>query len=133
MKNAPFNITLVLLAAYFAAMICGGVFALILKAMGFTGFWGIFLAAFLTVPIGSVVRQSVARSAAEQAGAKGETPFAFSLVARLAIGAIVAAGIAYMFSLSTFYSFGFLVGAVAALMTALVISLIFYLKTAFSS
>ena len=58
MKNAPFNITTVLFAVLAVSIIAGGICAVILKAMGITGFWGIFLAAFLPVPLASLVRQA---------------------------------------------------------------------------
>ncbi len=130
MKDAPFNITTVLLAVLGVGLIAGGIFAVILSAMGLDGFWGIFLAAFLTVPLGSLVRQGVASSAASLAGADGRSPMAFALPIRLIVGAIIAAVIAYLFSLSTFYSFGFLMGAVAGLLTQTALILVFYFAVA---
>ena len=126
MKDAPFNITTVLLAVLGVGLLAGGIFALILNAMGIAGFLGIFLAAFLTVPLGSVIRQGVASSAASLEGATGKSPMAFSLPARLVVGAIIAGIIAYMFNLSTFYSFGFLMGAVAGLLTQTILIVVFY-------
>lgn len=130
MKDAPFNITTVLMAVLGVGLIVGGILGAVLNAMGMTGFWGIFFAGFLTVPIGSVVRQGVAAGAANQAGATGRSPMAFSLPVRLAVGAGVAAVIAYLFSLSSFYSFGFMMGAVAGLMTQTLLILVFYIAVA---
>jgi hypothetical protein len=109
------------------SIIAGGIWAVILKTMGITGFWGIFLAAFLPVPLASLVRQGTASAAASQAGVQGKTPFAFTLPVRLLIAAVISAAIAYLFSLNTFYSFGFLMGAVAALLTSVMLILIFYI------
>lgn len=133
MRNAPFSITLVLLATLFVSMIAGGVWALILGFFGIAGFWGTFWAAFLTVPLGSLVRQAVAGMMAHEAGVRSKSPMAFSLPIRLAIGAVASAGIAYVFNLSDFFSFGFFMGAIAALMTSACLILIFYFKTAFSA
>ena len=127
MKDAPFNITTVLLAVLGVSIIVGGIWAAIFSAMGITGFWGIFLSAFLPIPLASLVRQGTASAAASLEGAKGKSPFAFSLPVRLLIGSVVAGGIAYLFSLSEFYSFGFLMGAVAALLTSLILILVFYI------
>ena len=127
MKDAPFNITTVLFAVWGISTVAGGIWAALLGAIGFDGFWGIFLSAFLPIPLASLVRQGTARAAADHAGVKGKSPFAFSLPIRMAIGAVVAAGIAYLFSLSEFYSFGIMLGAVAALLTSLVLILVFYL------
>ena len=131
MKDAPFNLTTVLLGTLLAVTVAGGILGLLFSAAGLTGFWGIFLSAFLTVPLGSVVRQAVARGAAEHAGVKGRSPMAFSLPVRLLIGAVAAAGIAYLFSLSEFYSLGFVMGAAAALATGLILTVIFFVKVAF--
>ncbi|MEL6465287.1 MAG: hypothetical protein AAFQ58_09990 [Pseudomonadota bacterium] len=130
MKDAPFNITTVLLAVLGAGLVAGGIWGAILNAMGMTGFWGICLAGFLTVPLGSLIRQGTASSAASLSGASGSSPMAFSLPVRLAIGAVVAAGIAYLFSLSEFYRFGFLMGAVAGLLVQTCLILIFYIAVA---
>lgn len=127
MREAPFNITIVLLAVLGISLVAGGIWAAIFSAMGLAGFWGIFLSAFLPIPLASLVRQGIASAAASVEGVSGKPPFAFSLTVRLAIGAVVAAGIAYLFSLSTFYSFGFLMGAVAALLTAVILIVIFYI------
>ncbi len=130
MKDAPFNITTVLLAVIAVGLIAGGILGAILSGMGMSGFWGIFLAGFLTVPLGSVIRQGVASNAAELEGALGRSPMAFSLPVRLVVGAMIAALIAYLFSLSTFYSFGFLMGAIAGLSTQTVLILVFYIAVA---
>ena len=130
MKNAPFNITTVLLAVLGVSIIAGGICAVILKAMGITGFLGIFLAAFLPVPLGSLVRQGTAKAAASVEGINAKPPFAFSLPVRLLIAAIIAAGIAYIFNLSTFYTFRFLMGSVAALLTSIILILIFFITVA---
>ena len=130
MKNAPFNIATVLFSVLGVSIIAGGIFAFILKAMGITGFLGIFLAAFLPVPLASLVRQGTARASASVEGVNAKPPFAFLLPVRLLIAAIIAAGIAYLFSLSTFYRFGFLMGSVAALLTSVVLILIFYIAVA---
>lgn len=127
MKDAPFNLTTVLLAVLGISIIAGGIWAVILKAMGLTDFWGIFLAAFLPVPLASLVRQGTASAAASLAGYRGKSPFAFSLPVRLLIAAIISAGVAYIFSLSTFYTFGFLIGAAAALLVSVMLILIFYI------
>ena len=126
MKNAPFNITTVLFAVLAVSIIAGGICAVILKAMGITGFWGIFLAAFLPVPLASLVRQRTANAAARLEGVEGKSPFAFSLPVRRLIAAAIAAGIAYLFSMSTVYGFGFLMGAVAALLTSVMLIPIFF-------
>ena len=128
MKDAPFNITTVLLAVLGVGLIAGGIWGAILSAMGMSGFWGIFLAGFLPIPLSSLIRQGVASSAASMEGTTGSSPMAFSLSVRLGIGALVAAGIAYLFSLSEFYSFGFLMGAVASLLVQTVLILIFYIS-----
>ena len=128
MKDAPFNITTVLFAVLGISIVAGGIWAAILGAIGLDGFWGIFLCAFLPIPLASLVRQGTARAAADHAGVKGKSPFAFSLPIRLAIGAVVAAGIAFLLSLSEFYSFGIILGAVAALLTSLALILIFFIK-----
>ena len=86
------------------------------------------MAAFLTVPLGGTIRSTVGRFFADESGHKGAQPFAFNLPIRLGIGAVVAALIAWLFSMSDFYSFGALVGGVAALLTGLIISLIFFLN-----
>ena len=51
---------------------------------------------------------------------------------RLALSAVAAAGVAYVFSLSDVYSFGFLMGAVAALPTWVILIAIFLMKVALS-
>ena len=127
MKDAPFNITTVLLAVLGAGLVAGGIWGALLNAFGVSGFWGIFLAGFLTVPLGSLIRQGAASSAASLEGASGRSPMAFSLPVRLCVGAIIAAVIAYLFSLSTFYSFGALMGAVAGLLTQAILILVFYI------
>ncbi len=127
MKDAPFNITTVLLAVLGVGLVAGGIWGAILSAMGLTGFWGIFLAGWLPVPLASLIRQGVASSAASMEGAGGSSPMAFSLPVRLGVGAVIAAGIAYLFSLSEFYSFGFLMGAVASLLVQTLLILIFYI------
>lgn len=126
MKEAPFNISVVLFAVLAITAIAGGIWALILSAFGVVGFWGITLSAFLPIPLASLVRQGVASSAAKHAGVSGGSPMAFSLPVRLIIGASVSAGIGYVFNLSTFYSFGFLMGAAAALVTSVILSVIFF-------
>lgn len=133
MKDAPFNISLVLMAVLLIVTIAGGIFAVILGALGVTGFFGIFLSAFLTVPLGSIIRQSIAQGAAHNAGVSGNSPMAFSFPVRLLIGAVIAAVISYLFSLSTFYSFGFLMGAVAALLTSVILTLVFFVKVNMSN
>lgn len=130
MKDAPFNITTVLMAVLGAGLLAGGIFAAILNALGIAGFVGIFLAGFLTVPLSSLVRQNVAAAAANVEGVPGQSPMAFPLPLRLAIGAAIAALIAYLFNQSTFYSFGFLMGAAAGLLTQLVLAVIFYIAVA---
>ena len=130
MKDAPFNITTVLLAVLGVGLVAGGIWGAILSAMGMTGFWGIFLAGWLPVPLASLIRQGTASSAASMSGAGGSSPMAFSLPVRLAIAAVVAAGIAYVFSLSDFYSFGFLIGAIASLLVQTCLILIFYIAVA---
>ncbi|ABD56658.1 hypothetical protein [Jannaschia sp. CCS1] len=133
MKDAPFQITTTLMLALGVSLIAGGILGALLSSMGMIGFWGIFLTAFLPVPIGSVVRQAASKSAAEQAGVKaGDPPMAFSLPIRLAIGAVVAAGVAAMFNSTDFYTLGLLLGAVAALMTSAVLILVFFLKVSMS-
>lgn len=127
MKDAPFNITTVLLAVLGVGLVAGGIWGAILSALGMTGFWGIFLAGWLPVPLASLIRQGVASSAASMEGAGGKSPMAFSLPVRLGIAAVIAAGIAYLFSLSDFYSFGFLMGAVASLLVQVCLILIFYI------
>lgn len=127
MKDAPFNITTVLLAVLGVGLLAGGIWGAILSALGMTGFWGIFLAGWLPVPLASLIRQGVASSAASMEGAGGKSPMAFSLPVRLGIAAVIAAGIAYLFSLSDFYSFGFLMGAVASLLVQTCLILIFYI------
>ncbi|WP_136439452.1 hypothetical protein [Pacificoceanicola onchidii] len=126
MKDAPFNITTVLLAVLGVGLVAGGLWGAILSAMGLTDFWGIFLAGWLPVPLASLIRQGVAGSAASFEGADGKSPMAFSLPVRLAIAAVIAAGIAYAFSLSEFYSLGFLMGAVASLIVQTCLIVIFY-------
>ena len=133
MKEAPFNLTTVLLATLFAVTVAGGILGAVFAGLGLTGFWGIFLSAFLTVPLASLVRQAAARTAADHAGVKGQSPMAFALPVRLMIGAVVAAGVAYLFSLSEFYSLGFLMGAVAALITGVILTVVFFLKVAFGN
>jgi len=133
MKDAPFNITTVLLAVLGVGLVAGGVLGAILSALGMTGFWGIFLAGFLTIPLGSLIRQSVASGAASLDGATGRSPMAFSLPVRLVVGAVIAAAIAYLFSLSDFYSFGFLMGAVAGLLVQTLLIVVFYAAVASKS
>lgn len=55
---------------------------------------------------------------------------AFSLPVRLGFAAVIAAVIAYVFSLSDFYTFGFLMGAVASLLVQTCLILIFYIAVA---
>lgn len=126
MKDAPFNITTVLLAVLGVGLVAGGIWGAILSAMGMTGFWGIFLAGWLPVPLASLIRQGAASGAASMAGARGSSPMAFSLPVRLAVAAVIAAVIAYLFSLSDFYSFGFLMGAVASLLVQTCLIVVFY-------
>lgn len=130
MKDAPFNITTVLLAVLGVGLIAGGILGAILSAMGITGFLGIFLAGFLPIPLGSFIRQGVARSAASLEGAAGKSPMAFSLPVRLGVGAIIAAIIAYLFSLSAFYSFGAMMGAIAGLLVQTLLIVVFYVAVA---
>ena len=130
MKDAPFNITTVLLAVLGVGLVAGGIWGAILSAIGMTGFWGIFLASWLPVPLSSLIRQGTASGAASMSGAGGSSPMAFSLPVRLAIAAAIAAGIAYVFSLSDFYTFGFLMGAVASLIVQICLIVIFYAAVA---
>lgn len=134
MKDAPFQITTTLMLVLGVSLVSGGILGTVLSYVGLMGFWGIFLSAFIPVPIGSLVRQSAARAAADQAGVRGgSSPMAFGLPIRLAIGAVVATGVAWLLSASAFYTLGFLLGAVAALLTSALLILIFYLKTAFGN
>lgn len=130
MKDAPFNITTVLLAVLGVGLVAGGVLGAVLSAMGMSGFWGVFLVGWLPVPLASVVRQGVAGSAASMEGASGSSPMAFSLPVRLVIAGVIAAAIAYVFSLSEFYTFGILLGAVASLLVQLCLIVIFYIAVA---
>ncbi len=130
MKDAPFQITTTLMIVLFITVVAGGILGTVLPSFGLVGFWGVFLAAFLPVPLGSAVRRMAARSAAEQAGVTGESPVAFSLPLRLAIGAAAAIGVAFLFTFSDFYSLGFVLGAVASLLVQLVLILVFYFAVA---
>jgi len=73
MKEAPFNITTVLFAVLGVSIIAGGLWAVILSALGVSGFWGIFLAAFLPVPLASLIRQGTASAAAAFEGLERQT------------------------------------------------------------
>lgn len=128
MKEAPFSVTLIILATLLVMMIAGGIWALILGSLGIDGFWGLFLSAFLTVPFGSKVRRAMVGFMARDAGVTPNPPMAFTLPIRLAISAAFAAAVAYVFNQSDFYSFGILLGAIAALITALCVNTIFYMK-----
>lgn len=130
MKNAPFNITTVLLAVLGFGLVAGGFLGAILSALGVTGFLGIFLAGWLPVPLASLVRQGAASGAAQADGLGGASPMAFSLPVRLGIAALIAAVIGYLFSLSEFYSFGAMMGAVASLLVQTVLTVVFYVAVA---
>ncbi|UZD90312.1 hypothetical protein [Cognatishimia activa] len=133
MKEAPFNISMVLLGTYLAVTLLGGVVGAIVAAIGMSTLWGGFLAGVLPVPFGGVVRQGIASMFAQEAGVTGDAPLAFSLGVRVLIGAVFAFGIAYLFSSTEFYSIGFGLGAVCALLTGLLTSLIFLFTTMFGS
>lgn len=119
-------------ANYLGVGLAGTIFALILIAMGISGFWGTFLSAFLAFPLGGTIRSTAGKFFAHETGYTGKQPYAFSLPIRLAIGAAVAAGIAYLFSMSDFYRFSAFLGGTAGLITGLITSVIFYLKISFS-
>lgn len=130
MNTIPFSLSAVLLAVYAVAFLVGGVLALLLGGIGFTGLLGLVIAAFLVVPICGVVRKSIVKLAAQSAGAQGSPPVAFTYPIRLLLGAVVATLVSYGLWTAQFVEFGFLLGGLAALFTMLSLSIIFTLAIA---
>ena len=132
MKDLPFNVSILVLALYLGVMIAGGIAATILKSFGFEGFWGIFLAILVALPVGNGIRYGLGQAFADQSGHTGPQPSAFNFPIRMAIGAVVAIPVAVLFgagvNASEFYQFGALVGATAAFATTMIIACIFYLR-----
>lgn len=132
MKNLPFNVSILVLALYLGVMIAGAIAGAILKSAGFNGFWGIFLAILVALPVGNAIRYGLGKTFADLSGHAGPHPSAFNFPIRMAIGAVVALPVAALLSAaisnSTFYEFGALIGAVAALVTTMIIACIFYLR-----
>lgn len=134
MKNLPFNVSILVLALYLGVMIAGAIAGALLSNAGFTGFWGILLAVLVALPVGNAIRYGLGQAFADQSGHTGPHPIAFNFRVRMAIGAVVAVPVAALFnagvSASEFYEFGALVGAVAALVTTMIIACIFSLRYA---
>ena len=131
MKQAPINISMILVITYILVAIAGGIWAVILLAFGVNGFWGLFWAAFLTIPFADMIRALLVGTATKLEGISERPPAAFPFVVKLVLAAAVSGGIAYLFNQSTFYTFGFLLGSVAALVAALVLSMIYFVKVSF--
>ena len=127
MKQAPINISMILVITY----ILVAIWAVILLAFGVNGFWGLFWAAFLTIPFADMIRALLVGTATKLEGISERPPAAFPFVVKLVLAAAVSGGIAYLFNQSTFYTFGFLLGSVAALVAALVLSMIYFVKVSF--
>ena len=131
MKQAPFNITLILGTTYLLVALAGGILAAIFGAYGVDGFWGLFLTIFLVIPFGRTIRSILVSNVAQEAGSSERPPEPFSFPIRLIVVLVVAAAIAYPFSQSTFYTFGFLQGFTAALLAVMLLSVVFFVKVSF--
>lgn len=128
MRDLPFSATIMFIAIYIGASLAGALFAVILGAIGLEGFWGIFLAAFLAVPIGNTIRYSFGQFLADRSDYHGKQPSAFNFPIRMAIGGVVAAIVAMVFDMVDVIPFNAIVGSLAALLTMVIISLVFYLR-----
>lgn len=132
MRDLPFNVSILVFALYLGVIVAGAAFTSILKSMGIEGFWGIFLAIILALPVGNAIRYGVGKLIADASGDKGPHPTAFNFPVRMLIGAIVAVPVALMINIaingSEFYEYGAMVGAVAAFVTTMIIAGIFYAR-----
>lgn len=128
MKDAPFTITPILFAVLIVSAIAGALVAMLVATFGIGGWLGFFCAAFIPVPLGGIIRSTVAATLGATQGVEGPVPTAGSLMFRLGVGAAVAAVIAFGFnSAGDMLAFGGLSGALAALATSLVVTVIFAL------
>ena len=132
MKALPFNVSILVFALHLGVIITGAISAAILKEFGFNGFWGIFLAVLIALPVGNAIRYGLGKVLADLDGHKGPHPTVFNFPIRMAIGAIVAIPIAVLLntaiSTSDYFEFGALVGALAAFATTTIIAGIFFLR-----
>lgn len=125
MSSPPFSLSVIVFPVYASVFVLGGLFWLLLASAGLSGWLSVALAAFLTVPLGGFISGIIASLGAKQSGADGPPPKAFSFALRLTIGAIVAVGIAYAVVVLAALTPGFLVAGLTALVTAMILSLLF--------
>ena len=128
MKDAPFTITPILIAVLLVSAIAGALVAMLVGGFGITGWLGFFCAAFIPVPLGGIIRSTIAAALGSTQGIEGPVPTAGPLAFRLGVGAAVAAVIAFAFnSAGESFPFGGFSGAIAALATSMIVTIIFAL------
>jgi hypothetical protein len=132
MKSAPFSYSITIFAVLASALIAGGIVGAILGGTDINPILGGTVCGFLSLPIGSVIRASLAAFMAKAKGLDGEVPYAFSPIVRYAIGLIIAAVTAFgIISLSGIGLMA-ITGSIIALITNAVVSVIMFLKVSSS-
>lgn len=128
MKDAPITITPILFAVLIASAVIGALVAMLVGSFGITGWLGFFLAAFVPIPFGGLIRSMTAAALGSTQNIDGPVPTAGSLAFRLGVGAVIAAVVAYVINLAgDALPFGAFSGLLAALITSMIVTMIFAL------
>lgn len=126
MKGAPLTITPVLLAVLVVAAVVGAIVAAVASNFGVSGWPGFFLAAFVPVPLASVIRILSEGALRSTQNVPGSVPTPWPFPIRMLAGAVVAGALAFgAANLQGTLPFGALSGALVALLTAVVLTVIF--------
>lgn len=132
MKTAPFSYTIPTMIMLFAATFLGAILGGILGNSGIHQALGAFLVGILPIPVISFIRTAASQAMANAAGHKGEAPQAFSLWGRYLIAVIVAGLIAFVAINVLGNALNLYSGAIIAVATSSVVSLIMALRIATS-
>lgn len=126
MKQAPMTITPILCVVLIVSAIAGALVATLVQGFGITGWLGFFCSAFIPVPIAGIARSTTAAVLGSAQGLDEPVPVARPLAIRLGIGIAVAAIVAVAFNLAgPSFEFGAISGSVAALITSMILTIIF--------
>ena len=126
MKQAPMSLTPALFMVLIVSAIAGALVATLVQGFGITGWLGFFCASFIPVPIGGIVRSATVAALGSVQGIDEPVPVAGPLAVRLGIGVVIAGIVALALNLAgPSFEFGAISGSVAALITSMLLTVIF--------